>query len=69
MSVAIPLPPPQAYDDFGDVGAEPAVERDGIEHGPFLPPSSTLNNLFADSADIQEDTVIGQFINKKNWKI
>ncbi|XP_015120377.1 uncharacterized protein LOC107043396 isoform X1 [Diachasma alloeum] len=58
VSVAIPLPPPQAFDDFADVGADPTREITSAEYGPFFPPSSTLNNLFSDSADIQEDTII-----------
>ncbi|KAF7990988.1 hypothetical protein HCN44_000793 [Aphidius gifuensis] len=30
----------------------------GVEHGPFLPSGSTLNNIFNDTCDIQDDTVI-----------
>ncbi|XP_011305765.1 ubiquitin carboxyl-terminal hydrolase 9 isoform X2 [Fopius arisanus] len=59
VSVAIPLPPPEALDgSMVNIGAEPARENAGADHGPFYPPTSTLNNLFSNTTDIQEHTVI-----------
>lgn len=54
-NIAIPLPPPPVH-DYLDVGADPISDTEGVEHGPFLSP---INNLFADSSDIQEDAVVG----------
>lgn len=65
-AIAIPLPPPPIH-DYLDVGAEPISDTEGVEHGPFLPPNGTFNNLFADASDIQEDAVVGEFI-KSNFK-
>ncbi|XP_008555199.1 uncharacterized protein LOC103576663 [Microplitis demolitor] len=56
-AIAIPLPPPPIH-DYLDVGAEPISDTEGVEHGPFLPPNGTFNNLFADASDIQEDAVV-----------
>ncbi|XP_074103922.1 uncharacterized protein LOC141530617 isoform X2 [Cotesia typhae] len=53
-NIAIPLPPPPVH-DYLDVGADPISDTEGVEHGPFLSP---INNLFADSSDIQEDAVV-----------
>lgn len=57
---AIPLPPPRSLNDFVDVGADPMDDiESGVEHGPFLPPNSALNNIFTDTTDIQQDSMIG----------
>ncbi|XP_015590177.1 uncharacterized protein LOC107265331 isoform X2 [Cephus cinctus] len=57
---AIPLPAPPGLDDFTDVGANPMEEVCiSMEHGPFLPPvTPILNNLFADTGETQDDSVI-----------
>ncbi|KAK0097581.1 hypothetical protein PV326_000949 [Microctonus aethiopoides] len=56
---AIPLPPPRSLNDFVDVGADPMDDiESGVEHGPFLPPNSALNNIFTDTTDIQQDSMI-----------
>lgn len=55
---AIPMPPPPSLEDFADVGADPV--GDSVEYGPFLPPGTpTLNNLFAENGENQDDSVIG----------
>lgn len=60
----IPLPPITRSDDFSnsDTNTDPIGESSlGIEHGPFLPPNNpTLNNLFSENVDNQDDTALGE---------
>jgi hypothetical protein len=55
---AIPLDPP-----FSDLDTDPLHDsRNGIEHGPFLPSTTTeLNNLFSDTVDTPDDSIIGNY--------
>nr|XP_050864838.1 uncharacterized protein LOC127070644 isoform X2 [Vespula vulgaris] len=64
---AIPLPPPPELNDFRDVdfrdsNTDSNVESGAlVQYGPFFPPSGTpaLNNLFAETGDVQDDSIIG----------
>ncbi|XP_046829167.1 uncharacterized protein LOC124428759 isoform X1 [Vespa crabro] len=64
---AIPLPPPPELNDFRDVdfrdtNTDSNVESGAlVQYGPFFPPSGTptLNNLFAEAGDVQDDTTMG----------
>ncbi|XP_043287168.1 uncharacterized protein [Venturia canescens] len=59
---AIPLPPPPGFDDFGDVGGESMGIDNGGSNGPglgpFLSPSPALNNLFNDTTDMQDESIV-----------
>lgn len=65
---AIPLPPPPELNDFRDVdfrdsNTDSNVESGAlVQYGPFFPPSGTpaLNNLFAETGDVQDDSIIGK---------
>jgi len=48
--------------DFTDVGADPISDSGtGIEHGPFLPPSTpALNNLFTETGDSHDESPMGE---------